>query len=62
MLGCRRPSITNALLSLCNDGLIECTRGHIGILDRQSLKAATCECFSVLSSLPKLIENGTIAD
>ncbi|MFB3814746.1 MAG: Crp/Fnr family transcriptional regulator [Terriglobales bacterium] len=54
MLGCRRPSITTALRSLCNDRFIECGRGHIDIVSRPALETATCECYAVIDSSPQL--------
>jgi CRP-like cAMP-binding protein len=48
VLGVRRESITQAVGSLENAGLIHHTRGRIILLDRPRLKALACECYSVV--------------
>jgi CRP-like cAMP-binding protein len=48
MLGVHRPTITNVARALQNDGLIECRRGHVTILDRGGLIEASCECYQVV--------------
>lgn len=45
MLGVYRPTVTNALASLRQAGLIETGRGHIVIVDRPGLELAACECY-----------------
>ena len=45
MLGVRRPSITEVLHPLHEEGLIRSRRGKIRILDRAGLEAACCECY-----------------
>lgn len=49
MLGTRRPYVTTAAGILQNEGIIKCGRGHIGIIDRQSLEARCCECYAKIS-------------
>jgi CRP-like cAMP-binding protein len=44
MLGGRRESGAKAARRLQQAGLIRYVRGHITILDRQGLEAASCEC------------------
>jgi len=48
MLGRRRESVTLAAGHLQDAGLIHYSRGHIVILDREGLEAATCECYHVV--------------
>ncbi len=41
----RRSGITTAANDFKNQGLIDYTRGHIRMLDRQGLQARACECY-----------------
>jgi CRP-like cAMP-binding protein len=50
MLGGRRESVTKAARHLQAAGLISYVRGHITILDRQGLEAASCECCQVVKA------------
>ena len=45
MLGVRRPTVTLVMAELTRAGIISHVRGHIRIVDRQGLEAATCECY-----------------
>jgi len=48
MLGGRRESVTIAAGHLQGAGLIDYSRGHIKILDRQGLERQVCECYQVV--------------
>ena len=47
MLGVRRESVTGAALSLQSRGLVDHSRGHFVVLDREKLQARACECYRV---------------
>lgn len=51
MLGTRRSSVTIAAGSLQRSGLIEYSRGHIRILQPESLREAACECYDATRRL-----------
>ena len=47
-LGTRRAGVSVAAGVLKDAGLIKYRRGHIRIIDREGLKATTCECYPVI--------------
>jgi len=50
MLGGRRESVTIAAARLQAAGLINYSRGHINIVDRQGLEAQVCECYRIVAA------------
>lgn len=48
MLGVRREGVTEAAGQLRSAGIIEYSRGHIKVLDREKLEQRVCECYSVV--------------
>jgi CRP-like cAMP-binding protein len=48
MLGGRRESVAVAAGHLQDAGVIHYSRGHIAILDRKGLEAASCECYGIV--------------
>jgi CRP-like cAMP-binding protein len=48
MLGVRRAGVTEVANKLQEQGLISHQRGHIKILDRESLEEFSCECYPVI--------------
>lgn len=49
MVGAYRPSVTNALKSLEDRGLITVARGHLIILNEPALCAQACECHDAIA-------------
>jgi CRP-like cAMP-binding protein len=48
MLGVHRPTVTVVMGALQRAGLIATRYGHIRVLDRPRLEAASCECYEVI--------------
>lgn len=48
MLGTRRPYVTTAAGILQKDGIINCSRGHIEVIDRYRLEDRSCECYGII--------------
>lgn len=51
MLGSRRSTVTVMAGTLQRSGLIRYQRGHVNILDRESLESVACECYAVTKRL-----------
>ena len=45
MLGVRRPTVTLVMAELARAGIVSHVRGHVRIVDRPGLEAASCECY-----------------
>jgi CRP-like cAMP-binding protein len=48
MLGVRRTSVTEVASKIQADGAISYSRGAIKIIDREALKAMSCECYETV--------------
>ena len=48
MMGTRRAGVTVAAMALQQAQMIRYTRGKITVIDREKLKLAACECYSVI--------------
>ena len=51
MLGTSRPTVTVVAGTLQKAGLIKYRRGHVTIVDRENLEAASCECYQTATEL-----------
>ena len=51
MLGATRPTVTVVAGTLQKAGLITYHRGHVTIVDREKLEAASCECYRTATDL-----------
>ena len=49
MLGVQRPTVTLAIGALQVAGLVRQGRGHVEVLDRAGLEAASCECYRIIT-------------
>ncbi|MFL6334732.1 MAG: Crp/Fnr family transcriptional regulator [Pyrinomonadaceae bacterium] len=47
-LGARRAGVTSVATILRDRGIIDYTRGHIRVTNREALEAAACECYPVV--------------
>lgn len=45
MLGVRRPTVTLVMAALARAGIVSHVRGHVRVVDRKGLEAASCECY-----------------
>jgi Mn-dependent DtxR family transcriptional regulator len=55
MLGASRPTVTVVAGRLQKAGLITYHRGHLTIVDREKLEAASCECYRTATNLLKRV-------
>jgi CRP-like cAMP-binding protein len=51
MLGTSRPTVTVVAGTLQKAGFIKYYRGHVTIVDRENLEAASCECYQTATDL-----------
>ncbi len=51
MLGATRPTVTVVAGTLQRAGLITYHRGHVTVLDREKLEAASCECYRAATDM-----------
>jgi CRP-like cAMP-binding protein len=58
MLGASRPTVTVVAGTLQKAGLIKYRHGHVTIVDREHLEAASCECYRAATDLLKAVTNG----
>ncbi len=59
MLGATRPTVTVVAGMLQKAGLITYHRGHVTILDRERLEAASCECYRAATDLINAVTDGS---
>jgi len=60
MLGVRREGVTEAVGKLQRAGVINCSRGHITVLDRPGLEERVCECYQVVKAeIERLLPGGS---
>jgi CRP-like cAMP-binding protein len=53
MLGIRRATVTDCIMTLEREGILEKARSLIRIIDRSRLKAACCTCYATIRSAEK---------
>ena len=58
MLGASRPTVTVVAGTLQRAGLIKYRHGHVTIVDREHLEAASCECYRAATDLLKRVTDG----
>jgi CRP-like cAMP-binding protein len=61
MLGVQRTTVTCAAQRLQNDDLIRGHRGHVSILNRESLEAVACECYDAWREAEALFDQSILA-
>jgi len=59
MLGASRPTVTVVAGTLQKAGLIKYHHGHVTIVDRESLEAASCECYRAATNLLNAVTDGS---
>ena len=58
MLGASRPTVTVVAGTLQKAGLIKYRHGHVTIVDREHLEAASCECYRAATDLLNGVTDG----
>ena len=48
MLGVQRPTVSVVAATLQHAGLIRYTHGHVSVVNRKGLEAASCECYPIV--------------
>jgi CRP-like cAMP-binding protein len=61
MLGTSRRTVTVVAGTLQKAGLIKYHRGHVTVVDREDLEAASCECYRTATDLLKAVTDGSRA-
>jgi CRP-like cAMP-binding protein len=61
MLGAARPTVTVVAGTLQKAGLITYHRGHVTVVDREQLEAASCECYRTATDLLQAVTDGSRA-
>jgi CRP-like cAMP-binding protein len=61
MLGTSRPTVTVVAGTLQRAGLIKYHRGHVTVVAREDLEAASCECYRAATDLLKAVTDGSRA-
>jgi CRP-like cAMP-binding protein len=61
MLGASRPTVTVVAGMLQKAGLIKYRHGHVTIVDRENLEAASCECYRAATDLLASVTDGSRA-
>lgn len=62
LLGVRREGVTQAAGKLQQLGVVRYRRGHIKVLDRESLQELSCECYSLVhSESERLLQQDCVA-
>ena len=59
MLGASRPTVTVVAGTLQKAGLIKYHHGHVTIIDRDNLEAASCECYRAATDLLNSVTDGS---
>jgi CRP-like cAMP-binding protein len=55
LLGASRQTVTVVAGTLQKAGLITYHRGHVTVIDRENLEAASCECYQTATDLLKAV-------
>src|SRR5438094_3888652 len=59
MLGASRPTVTVVAGTLQKAGLIKYRHGHVTVVDRDNLEAASCECYRAATHLLESVTDGS---